>query len=99
MKPKKKAKHHAKRHSAASPVAVQRSYEVINPPQAPTKESKTYTPMETGQPNHDQVPDYNNPQAVQGGLGPLNQEGEGERQNDQLAELEQIEPDINHERK
>jgi len=29
-----------------------------------------------------------------GGRGPLNQEGEGERQNDQLAELEQIEPGI-----
>jgi hypothetical protein len=55
--------------------------------------------METGQPNHDIVPDINNPQAAQGGLGPLNQEGEGERQNAQLAELEQIEPDISREQK
>jgi len=53
----------------------------------------TFTPMETGQPDEDQVPDSDNPQAVQGGLGPLNEEGEGERQNDQLAELEQIEPE------
>jgi hypothetical protein len=49
--------------------------------------------METGQPDGGQVPDSDNPQAVQGGLGPLNEEGEGERQNDQLAELEQIEPE------
>jgi hypothetical protein len=49
--------------------------------------------METGQPDQDFVPGIDNPQGVQGGHGPLNQEGEGERQNDQLAELEQIEPD------
>lgn len=52
----------------------------------------TYSPMELGQPDTDNVPDINNPQAVQGGLGPLNEEGEGDRQNDQIAELEQIEP-------
>jgi hypothetical protein len=52
----------------------------------------TFTAMETGQPDQDHLPDSDNPLAVQGGLGPLNQDGEGERQNDQLAELEQIEP-------
>ena len=52
----------------------------------------TYSPMELGQPDTENVPDIHNPQAVQGGLGPLNEEGEGDRQNDQLAELEQIEP-------
>jgi len=29
---------------------------------------------------------------VQGGLGPLNEDGEGDRQNDQISELENIEP-------
>ncbi len=52
-----------------------------------------FTPMETGQPDQERVPGFDNPQAAQGGLGPLNQEGEGERQNDQLAALEQIEPE------
>jgi hypothetical protein len=52
----------------------------------------TYTPMEIGQPDEDEVPDIHNPQAVQGGLGPLNEDGEGDRQNDQIAELEHIEP-------
>jgi len=55
--------------------------------------ANTFTPMETGQSDEDHVPDSDNPLAVQGGLGPLNEEGEGERQNDQLAELEQIEPE------
>ena len=52
----------------------------------------TFSPMQLGQPDTQNVPDINNPLAVQGGLGPLNEEGEGDRQNDQLAELEQIEP-------
>ena len=52
----------------------------------------TYSPMEIGQPDTENVPDINNPQAVQGGMGPLNEDGEGDRQNDQIAELEQIEP-------
>jgi len=52
----------------------------------------TYSPMEIGQPDQENVPDIHNPQAVQGGLGPLNADGEGDRQNDQIAELEQIEP-------
>jgi hypothetical protein len=54
---------------------------------------KTYTPMETGRPDEDPVPDIRNPSAAQGGLGPLNQEGEGERQNDDLAALEGLEPE------
>jgi len=55
---------------------------------------KIFTPMETGQPDQDDVPGSDNPAGAQGGLGPLNQEGEGERQNDELAELEQIKPDL-----
>lgn len=57
------------------------------------RRSNTFTAMKTGQPNQDFVSGIDNPQGVQEGRGPLNQEGEGERQNDQLAELEQIEPD------
>lgn len=56
-------------------------------------ESNVFTPMETGQPDQDRVPDIRNPAGAQGGLGPLNQEGEGELQNDQLAALEQLEPE------
>jgi hypothetical protein len=52
----------------------------------------TFTAMEVGQPDEDNVPDIHNPQAVQGGLGPLNEDGEGDRQNDQISELENIEP-------
>jgi hypothetical protein len=58
------------------------------------KRPKTFSPMATGQPDQDRVPGSDNPAGAQGGLGPLNQEGEGERQNDELAELEQIEPDL-----
>ncbi len=58
------------------------------------RKSKTFTPMETGQPDAVPLPYAQNPQGVQSGRGPLNQEGEGNRQNDELAELEQIEPDI-----
>jgi hypothetical protein len=42
--------------------------------------SETFTPMQTGRPDRDE------------GRGPLGQEGEGEAQNDQLAALEEIEP-------
>jgi hypothetical protein len=52
----------------------------------------TFTPMETGQPDADPVPDIDNPTGAAGGLGPMNQEGEGERQNDQLAALEITDP-------
>jgi hypothetical protein len=53
-----------------------------------------FTPMETGEPDQNPQPDSDNPQAMQGGSGPLGQEGEGNRQSDELAELEEIEPDI-----
>jgi len=56
-------------------------------------EDNTFTPMETGQPDADPVPDIDNPTGAAGGLGPMNQEGEGERQNDQLAALESSEPE------
>ena len=40
-----------------------------------------FTPMETGQVDRDE------------GRGPMGQEGEGERQNDQLAELQRMMPE------
>jgi len=46
-----------------------------------TQTPETFTPMETGSPDRDE------------GRGPLGQEGEGEAQNDQLAALEETEPD------
>ena len=56
---------------------------------APEREESTgvFTAGEMGE--DDQAPDAGNPQGVQGGRGPLQQEGEGNRQNDQLAELAQ----------
>jgi hypothetical protein len=79
MKTKKKSKSQIKR-----PQLKRTKYE----------KPETYKPMETGQPDQDASPGSNNPAAVQGGRGPLNEEGEGDRQNDQLAELEQIPPQL-----
>ena len=53
-----------------------------------------FTPMETGAPDQDLVPGVRNPMAMQGGVGPMNQEGEGDRQNDDLDALERVEPDL-----
>jgi hypothetical protein len=52
------------------------------------KATGTFTAGELGQPDSDRKPDAGNSGGVQGGRGPLNEEGEGDRQNDQLAELE-----------
>lgn len=59
-----------------------------------SRSSNVFTPMEIGAPDQDLVPDARNPTAAQGGVGPMNQEGEGDRQNDDLAALEGIEPDL-----
>lgn len=58
-----------------------------------------FSPGKTARTDSLPVPDAADPLGVQGGRGPLNQEGEGERQNDQLAELEQIIPSLNREKK
>jgi len=58
------------------------------------KDPNVFTPMETGAPDEDMVPGSRNPLAMQGGVGPMNQEGEGERQNDDLDALERVEPDL-----
>ena len=93
MKTKQKSKSHTKHKVARLPLGVQKTHVVSQSRFQEEEPQNTFTPMETGQPDEDNVADFDNPQAVQGGLGPLNQEGEGERQNDQLAELEQIEPE------
>jgi hypothetical protein len=91
MKTNKKSK--SKRKTARLPLGMQKTHEVARSGLPKVKQQDVYTPMETGQPDQDPVPGSQNPQGAQGGLGPLNQEGEGERQNDQLAALEQIEPE------
>lgn len=92
---KKKKTRTVKIHPESLPVGMQQTSES---PAAkakwPPKKGKTFTPMETGQPDQDEVADIRNPRAVQSGRGPLNEEGEGDRQNDELAELEQVEPDL-----
>jgi len=93
MKAKKKAKSQARILVSRVPIGMQKTREVLKSHLRKKTPDNTFTPMETGQPDEDRVPDSDNPLAVQGGLGPLNEEGEGERQNDQLAELEQIEPE------
>ena len=57
-------------------------------PQTPAMPVGEFTAGELGQPDSDVKPDSDNPGGVQGGRGPLNEEGEGDRQNDELAELE-----------
>jgi hypothetical protein len=55
-----------------------------------------FTAGELGEPGPDEeLQNENNPQGVQGGRGPISQDGEGNRQNDELAELEQIPHVIN----
>lgn len=90
---KRKSKTTAHRVSSL-PVGMQRTREINSSQAKWKKKSDAFTPMETGQPDQDRTADIDNPRGVQSGRGPLNQEGEGERQNDQLAELEQIEPKL-----
>lgn len=91
---KKKKKTAVRHKDARIPVGMQETYEISTSRLPKETTTKVYSPLETGSPDADNRPDTGNPQAVQGGMGPTNQEGEGERQNSQLAELEQIEPDI-----
>ena len=75
------------------PLGMQETAEIPKSRHRKAKPDNVFTPMETGQPDQDDVPGIHNPAGAQGGLGPLNQEGEGERQNDQLAALEETEPE------
>lgn len=64
------------------------------------KSTGVFTAGELGQPDVDRPVDADNPGGVQSGRGPLNEEGEGDRQNDQLAELESdVEPEKDLERR
>ncbi len=84
MKARSKSKRRV-HHAAAStqrarrPIQFRRKHPAAKPGAEIAPE--TYTPMETGSPDRDE------------GRGPLGQEGEGEAQNDQLAALEETEPD------
>ena len=93
---KKTKRRHAKtapQKTTALPFGMQPTKEVSSAEAKwPAKNGEEFTPMETGQPDQEPKADIKNPQGVQGGRGPLNEEGEGDRQNDQLAELEQIDP-------
>ena len=93
MKTKMKSKTKSRRHAGHLPPVMRKTHEVFRSRFRKEKPENVFTPIETGQPDQDRVPGFDNPQGAQGGLGPLNQEGEGERQNDQLAALEQIEPE------
>ncbi len=95
MKMKRKSKAHPK-HRVVPQTKHTPSVKAASKPRqgGNTEIPERYTPMETGQPDQDAVQGSNNPAGAQGCLGPLNQEGEGDRQNDQLAELEQITPDL-----
>lgn len=93
MKTKKKSKPRSSHKAVRLPLGMQKTHQVPRSRVSAAKPENVFSPMETGQPDQDQVPGIDNPSGAQGGLGPLNQEGEGERQNDQLAALEQIEPE------
>jgi hypothetical protein len=93
MKTKRKSPSKRRRAVAHRPVGMQKTREVAGSRLRKDAPDDVFTPMETGQPDAEQVPDISNPTGAEGGLGPLNQEGEGELQNDQLAALEEIEPE------
>ena len=92
-KAKKKSKPASKHPAVRLPLGMQKTHMVPRSHVPEVKPENVFTPMETGQPDQDRVPGSENPQGAQGGLGPLNQEGEGESQNDQLAALEQFVPE------
>lgn len=60
----------------------------------PTAARGPFTAGELGQIDQETRPGTGNPQGALSGGGPLHQEGEGERQNNQLAELRAIAPDV-----
>jgi hypothetical protein len=88
-KPKSKSKQKIPR----LPLGMQKTHEVSKSGLPKGTPHEVFTPMETGQPDRGATPGPRMPWGAQGGLGPLNQEGEGELQNDQLAALEQFDPE------
>ncbi len=94
MKTNKKSKSIPRPTATILPLGMEKTHEIPKSRLPAEEESENvFTPGETGQPDVTPVPDIQNPAGAQGGLGPMNQEGEGERQNDQLAALEEIEPE------
>lgn len=96
MKTKRKAGSRSRRGTSVIvplPLGMRKTHEIPKSRVRRHRTPNTFTPMETGGPDADPVPGIDNPTAAQGGVGPTNQEGEGERQNDDLAALEQIEPE------
>jgi len=67
-----------------------------NAPQ-PAAAGERFTAMETGAPDEDDSSGGDSLSGARRSRGPLDEEGEGDRQNDQLAELEEIPPNINSE--
>lgn len=59
-----------------------------------TRQGGAFSPGEVGEPDQAMEPDSDNPLGAQTAQGPLAQEGQGNRQSAELAELEQVEPDI-----
>jgi hypothetical protein len=53
-----------------------------------------FTPGELGAPEQEYEPGADNPQGMQTGTGPLGQQGQGNRQENELANLESVEPNI-----
>ena len=96
MKTKRKAKPRSRRTESVVvplPLGMRQTREIPKRRVRRRRTPNVFTPMETGSPDEDRFPGGNNPIAAQGGVGPTNQEGEGERQNDDLEALERIEPE------
>jgi hypothetical protein len=76
------------------PFGMQETREVDVRDVGKEKDDDTFSPMAIGAPDADPLPGNDNPTGMQTGHGPLNQEGQGNRQDDETAELEEIEPNI-----
>ena len=76
------------------PFGMQRTREVDIREIKKEPDDDTFSPMAIGAPDTEPLPGVDNPTGVQTGHGPLNQEGQGNRQDDEIAELEDIEPNI-----
>jgi hypothetical protein len=93
MKKRKKMSHAHRSHSRNT-IGLQKTRVRKVQPGDFEQESASFTPGELGEPDATPQPDADNPEGVQGGRGPTNQEGEGERQSAELEELDKVEPEI-----
>ncbi|MBV9080191.1 MAG: hypothetical protein JO102_03615 [Elusimicrobia bacterium] len=76
------------------PLGLQKTKEVKAEDVEKEEEDDTFSEGAIGGLDPDDVPGQKNPQGVQTGRGPLNQDDQGNRQNSEAEELEQVEPDI-----